>query len=118
MVIIETKKIQQIGNSNGIVIPEKWLHARRRFLNKGDVLDLVILEDAIVIVDRGTDFDDPHIIGGLKEAQRMWNVKEDSKQLRCLNKLSPEEQEKIRKSWKETEADLTGKFDDSKSVNM
>lgn len=113
---IETKRLQKVGDSIAVILPVRWL--RKFCLTKGTSVYLVVMHDAIIIVDRNCDFNADFMKTELDLAQKTWDARDDKKQTHWFNKLFPEEQAKIRKSWEETNKDLTGKFDDSKSANM
>jgi antitoxin component of MazEF toxin-antitoxin module len=107
---IETKKLQKVGDSIAVILPTRWL--RRFCLSKGKEVDLVMMNDAILIIDRSTDFNSKSIKAELDLAQKNWDEKADRKEARLLNKLSPEEQAAVRKMREQTTKDLKGKFND------
>jgi hypothetical protein len=114
MVKIAKRKLIQLANTLVITIPNKEFIEKFR-LKKGDVVDLVIMDNAILIVDRSTDLNADEIKADLDLAQEKWDEKEDREQVKWFNKHSPEEQAKIRKNWEETKENLTGKFDEKGS---
>jgi hypothetical protein len=96
--IVERKLIQHSG-ALCISINQDWL--KRFRLHKGDTVDLLLMKDAILIVDRTTDFNADNIKAELDLAQKIWIEKEDREMIRWFNKLSVEEQAKVRKNWEE-----------------
>jgi len=95
MVKIEQKNHHQIGNSLGVILPAQWLRKFR--LMKNDAVDLVILDDMIVVIDRSVDFDAEILKKELDLAQKTWDLKEEQDEIEWFKKLSPKERAKIRK---------------------
>ncbi len=97
MINIETKRLQKVGDSIAVILPNKWL--REFYLEKGDLVDLVVMKGAIVVIDRSADFKEDNIKAELETAQRLWDEKEDRQHTRWLNALTPEERVQLRKNW-------------------
>ena len=76
------------------------------------------MEDAILIVDRSTDFNTESIKTELDEAQKQWDAEVDRKETLLLNRLSPEEKAAVTKMREQTTKDLKGKFNDKDCISM
>jgi len=101
MVQIVEKKLIQLSKALCITLPQDWL--RRFFLTKGGIVNLIVTDEAIVIVDTSTSFNAESIKVELDEAQKQWIKKEERKEQEWFNKLSPKEQIQVKKNWEETE---------------
>ena len=91
---------------------------RKFSLSYGKEVDLVVMEDAILIVDRSTDFNTESIKTELDEAQKQWDAEVDRKETLLLNRLSPEEKAAVTKMREQTTKDLKGKFNDKDCISM
>ncbi len=112
MVEIVEKKLIQLSNMLVVTVPKDF--CKRYFLGKGATVNLVKMRDAFMVVDKSTDFNAEAIKADLDEAQKNWDEKEDRKQQKWFNHLSPEEQTKIMQSYEETDKVLIGEgFDEN-----
>jgi hypothetical protein len=99
------KKLIQLANTLVVTIPNKDF-IEKFHLRKGDVVDMLVTDDMVLIKVRDIEFNADILKDELELAEVTLELKAKSEDLRIIKKLSPEERAEVRKNSRELTEDV------------
>ena len=101
MVEIIHKRIHQIGDSAGVILPAHWL--RKFHLKKGNKIRLIITDNLIGILDLMVDLDETRLKEEFDAVKKTWALMDERNDLRWIKKRTSKELAQLREIWEEYE---------------